>query len=173
MVLILLYFSIQENHSLLQKFQHRYGNVNTKLQQLNYIIYTKLTATSPTTATTINYTNCTKLNFPKFYTKLHLNLSTMATLGTEESGHHKEVVVVEKFTPALMYALFASGDIVPQKWQDINMIILVCTLVILDLRPNFLMNNIYYKIIALLIFLYFYFSATEKTIAWDSSSYSY
>ena len=89
----------------------------------------------------------------------------MATLGTEESGHHKEVVVVEKFTPALMYALFASGDIVPQKWQDINMIILVCTLVILDLRPNFLMNNIYYKIIALLIFLYFYFSATEKTIA--------
>ena len=48
-------------------------------------------------------------------------------------------------------------------------------MVILDLLPNFLMNNIYYKIIAFLIFLYyfFYFSATEKTIAWDSSSYSY
>ena len=119
MVLILLYFSIQENHSLLQKFQHRYGNVNTKLQQLNYIIYTKLTATSSTTATTINYTNCTKLNFPKFYTKLHLNLSTMATLGTAESGHHKEVAIVEKFKPELKYGLFASRD---QKnwrlWRD-------------------------------------------------------
>ena len=87
-MLILLYFLIQENHSLLQKFQHRYGNMSTKLQQLNSIVYTKLTATSPTTATTTNYTNCTKLNYPN-YTKLHLNLSTMATLGTDESGHHK------------------------------------------------------------------------------------
>ena len=37
------------------------------------------------------------------------------------------------------------------------MIIFVCTLVILDLLPNFLMNNIYYKIIAFLIFLDFLF----------------
>ena len=30
-------------------------------------------------------------------------------------------------------------------------------MVILDLLPNFLMNNIYYKIIAFLIFLYYFF----------------
>ena len=109
-MLILLYFLIQENHSLLQKFQHRYDNMSTKLQQLNSIVYTKLTATSPTTATTTNYTNCIKLNFPN-YTKLHLNLSTMATLGTAESGHHKEVAIVEKFKPELIYyGLFASQD---------------------------------------------------------------
>ena len=107
---MLLYFLIQENHSLLQKFQHRYGIVNTKLQQLHLtIIYTKLTATSPTTAITTNYTNCTKLNFPD-YTKLHFNLSTVATLGTEESGHYKEAAIVEKFIPELIYGLFASRD---------------------------------------------------------------
>ena len=108
-MLILLYFLIQENHSLLQKFQHRYRNMSTKLQQLNSIVYTKLTATSPTTATTTNYTNCTKLNFPN-YTKLHFNLPTMATLGTEESGHYKEAAIVEKFIPELIYGLFASRD---------------------------------------------------------------
>lgn len=108
-MLILLYFLIQENHSLLQKFHHRYGNVNTKVQQLNYIIYTKLTATSPTTSTTTDYTNCTKINFAN-YAKLPLNLSMVATLRTEESSHHKEAAIVEKFKPELMYGLFASRD---------------------------------------------------------------
>ena len=35
----------------------------------------------------------------------------MATLGTDESGHHKEVAIVEKFKPELIYyGLFASQD---------------------------------------------------------------
>ena len=104
---------------MLQKFQHRYGNVNTKLQQLNYTIYTKLTATSPTTATTTNYNNCAKLKFPN-YTKLQLNLST---LGTEESSHFKEVAIVEKFKPELMYGLFASQDkkvAIVERWPKVE-----------------------------------------------------
>ena len=86
-----------------------YCEHQTTAATLNYIIYTKLTATSPTTTITTNYTNCTKLNFPN-YTKLHFNLPTMATLGTEESGHYKEAAIVEKFIPELIYGLFASRD---------------------------------------------------------------
>ena len=85
-----------------------YCEHQTTATTLNYIIYTNLTATSLNTATTTNYTNCTKLNFPN-YAKLHLNLFTMATLGTEESV---EVAILEKFKPELMYIvwIFASRD---------------------------------------------------------------
>ena len=150
-MLILSYFLIQENHSLLQKFQHRYGNVNTKLQQLNYTIYTKLTATSPTTATTTNHNNSTKLNFPN-YTKLQLNVSTMATLGTGESGHYKEAAIVEKFKPELMYGLFASRD---KKnwplWRDGHQWRLHCTLNYSNYNYNWTPNTSH--VVNLILFL--------------------
>ena len=41
---------------------------------------------------------------------LQLNLSTMATLRTRESGHYKEVAIVEMFKQELMYGLIVSWD---------------------------------------------------------------
>ena len=37
---------------------------------------------------------------------MQLNLSKTATFGTEESGHHKEVPVEERFQQESMYGLF-------------------------------------------------------------------
>ena len=37
--------------------------------------------------------------------ELQLNLSTTATLGTEESGHCKEVAVIERWKEEWMYGL--------------------------------------------------------------------
>ena len=41
---------------------------------------------------------------------IQLNLSKAATLGTEESGHCKEVVVVERFQTSRMYGFFVRRD---------------------------------------------------------------
>ena len=41
---------------------------------------------------------------------LQLNLFTMATLTTRESGHYKEMAIVEKFKQELMYGLIVSCD---------------------------------------------------------------
>ena len=46
--------------------------------------------------------------------ELKLNLSTMATLGTEESGHCKEVAIVKMFKQESMYGLFVGWD--KKKW---------------------------------------------------------
>ena len=42
--------------------------------------------------------------------QLQLNLSTMATLGTEESGRYNEVAVVERFKQRSMNGLFVRRD---------------------------------------------------------------
>ena len=41
---------------------------------------------------------------------LQLNLSTMATLRTRESGHYKKMVIVERFKQKFMYGLIVSWD---------------------------------------------------------------
>ena len=41
---------------------------------------------------------------------LQLNLSTTATLRTRESGHYKEMAIVERFKQELMYGLIVSWD---------------------------------------------------------------
>ena len=41
---------------------------------------------------------------------LQLNLSTMATLGTEGSGHCKEVAIAERFKQEWMYGLSATEN---------------------------------------------------------------
>ena len=47
----------------------------------------------------------------------------MATLGTEESSHFKEVAIVGKFKPELMYGLFASQDkkvAIVERWPKVE-----------------------------------------------------
>ena len=46
--------------------------------------------------------------------KVQFNLSTMATVGTEESGHCKEVAVLERFKQESMYGFFVLWD--ETKW---------------------------------------------------------
>ena len=40
---------------------------------------------------------------------LQLNLSTMATLRTRESGHYKKMAIVERFKQEFMYGLIVAA----------------------------------------------------------------
>ena len=78
---------------------------------------------------------------------LQLNLSTTATLRTRESGHYKEMAIVERFKQEFMYGLIVSWDkssgccrevAIAKRWSLEEVQLYNCKILIIPVSTNWL-----------------------------------